>query len=108
MCVDLELRMGSSEETAGGRAEQNETKSIQIPKKTGIEWREGKLISNMYVEHSVKIILNQGETRSVMIKRELHKDAVCYRLYSNCTANMLSSKPLNGLETSESRCEIRR
>jgi hypothetical protein len=37
MCVVLELRMGSSEVIAGGRAEQNETKSIEIPKETGID-----------------------------------------------------------------------
>jgi hypothetical protein len=89
MCVDLELRMGSSEVITGGRAGQNETKSIQIPKDTGIERREGKLISNMYVGHSVKIRLNQGETRSVMIKRGIRQGCcllpIVFKLYSEYT-----------------------
>jgi len=40
MCVDLELRMGSSEVIAGEGTEKNQTKSVRILKGTGIDWRE--------------------------------------------------------------------
>jgi hypothetical protein len=43
----------------------NWTKLMQIIKKTGIDWRERKLISNLYMAQSVKVRLNRGETRSV-------------------------------------------
>jgi hypothetical protein len=69
MCVDLALRMGASEVIAGEGTEQNDTKYIQILKGTGNECREGRLIKNLYVDRSVKIRLDQRETRSVMIKR---------------------------------------
>jgi hypothetical protein len=34
-------------------------------KGTGIEWRERRLVSKLYVDHSVKRRLDQRETRSV-------------------------------------------
>ena len=34
------------------------TKLVQILKETGIDWRERKLISNLYMAQSVKIRLN--------------------------------------------------
>jgi hypothetical protein len=43
------------------------TKLMQILKGTGIDWRERKLISKFYMEQSVKIRLDQGETRSVKL-----------------------------------------
>jgi hypothetical protein len=33
---------------------------MQIPEVTGIDWREGKLISKLYVDQSIKISLDQG------------------------------------------------
>ena len=42
---------------------------MQILKGTGIDWRERRLISNLYTAQSVKVRLNRGETRSVKIGR---------------------------------------
>ena len=42
---------------------------MQILKGTGIDWRERRLISNLYMAQSVKVRLNRGETRSVKIGR---------------------------------------
>jgi hypothetical protein len=36
----------------------NLTKSMQILKKIGIDWRERRLISNLYMAQSVKVRLN--------------------------------------------------
>jgi hypothetical protein len=47
----------------------NWTKLMQILKETGIDWRERRLNSNLYMAQSVKVRLNQGETRSVKIGR---------------------------------------
>jgi hypothetical protein len=47
----------------------NYTKLMQILKKTGIDWRKRRLISNLYMAQSVKVQLNRGETRSVKIGR---------------------------------------
>ena len=45
----------------------NWTKLMQIVKETGTDWRERRLISNLYMAQSVKVRLNRGETRSVKI-----------------------------------------
>ena len=47
----------------------NWTKLMQILKKIGIDWRERRLISNLYMAQSVKVRLNRGETRSVKTGR---------------------------------------
>jgi hypothetical protein len=52
---------------------------MQNLKGFGIDWRERRLISKLYMEQSVIIRLDQGETRSVKIGRELDKVAVCRR-----------------------------
>ena len=43
----------------------NWTKLMQILRGNGIDWRERRLISNLYMAQSVKVRLNRGETRSV-------------------------------------------
>jgi hypothetical protein len=45
------------------------TKSMEILKKTGIDWRERRLISKLYMDQSVKVWLDQGVTKSVKIGR---------------------------------------
>ena len=45
------------------------TKLMQILKRTGIDWRERRLISKLYMEQNVKVRLDRGETRSVQIGR---------------------------------------
>ena len=47
----------------------NWTKLMQILKEIGIDWRERRLINNLYMAQSVKVRLNRGETRSVKIGR---------------------------------------
>jgi hypothetical protein len=47
----------------------NSTKLMQILKGIGIDWRDRRLISKLYMEQSVKIRLDQGDTRSVKIGR---------------------------------------
>ena len=43
----------------------NWTKLMQILKGTGIDWRKTRLISKLYIVQSVKIKMDQGETRSL-------------------------------------------
>jgi len=66
----------------------NWTKLIQIPKGTGIDWRERRLISNLYMAQSVKVRLNRGETRSVKIGRGVRQGCclspILFNLYSEC------------------------
>ena len=45
------------------------TKLMQILKRIGIDWRERRMISKLYMEQKVKVQLDQGETRSVQIGR---------------------------------------
>jgi len=40
----------------------NWTKLMQILRETSIDWREKRLISNLYMAQSVKVRLNRGET----------------------------------------------
>jgi hypothetical protein len=54
----------------------NWTELMQILKETGIDWRERRLISNLYMAQSVKVRLNRGQTRSVKIGRGVRQE--CY------------------------------
>jgi hypothetical protein len=45
------------------------TKLMHILKETGIDWRNRNLISKVYFYQSVKLWLEQGETRGVKIGR---------------------------------------
>jgi hypothetical protein len=66
----------------------NWTKLMQILKETGTDWRERKLISNLYMAQSVKVRLNRGETRSVKIGRGVTKGCcfspILFNVYSEC------------------------
>ena len=44
---------------------------MQILKGTGTYWPERRLISNLYVDHGVKVRLDQGDSRSVNFGREV-------------------------------------
>jgi hypothetical protein len=61
---------------------------MQILKGTSIDWRERRLISDLYMAQSVKVQLNQGETRSVKSGREVrHRSClspIMFNLYSEC------------------------
>jgi len=55
----------------------NWTKLMQILKETGINWRERRMISNLYMAQSVKVRLNRGETRSVKTGRGVRQVTNC-------------------------------
>jgi hypothetical protein len=61
---------------------------MQILKGTGIDWRERRLISNLYMAQNVKERLNRGETRSVKIGRGVRQvcclSPVLFKLHSEC------------------------
>ena len=56
------------------------TKLMQILKETSVPWRETRLISNLYMDHSVKVRLDQGETGSV--KTESGATPILFNTYS--------------------------
>jgi hypothetical protein len=66
----------------------NWTKLTQILKETCIEWRERRLISNLYMAQSVKLRLNRGKKRSVWIGREVAQGCslspILFKLYGEC------------------------
>jgi hypothetical protein len=74
----------------------NWTKLMQILKGTGNDWREIRLISNLYMAQSVKVGLNRGDKRIVKIGR-----GVRHQFCSTCTTNALPRKLWMGLEASK-------
>jgi hypothetical protein len=73
----------------------NWTKLMRILKGSGIKRR---LFSRLYVDQGAKLRLDQGEARSVKIRREV-RNAVYHHFYSICAANALQRKLLKILET---------
>jgi hypothetical protein len=45
---------------------------MQILKETGIDWREGRLITNLYMDQCVKVRLDQGETDRMFVTNYIH------------------------------------
>jgi len=85
----------------------NWTKLMQILKRTGIDWRERRLISKLYMDQRVKIQLDRGETMSVQIGRGFRQGCclspILFNLYSEC----LTKEALDGLgRANYSNCEI--
>ena len=72
-------------------------KLMQILKSTGINWRERRLISKLYMDQRVKVRLDRGETRSVQIGRGVRQGCclspILFNLYSEC----LTKEALDGL-----------
>jgi len=64
----------------------NWTKLMQILNRIGIDWRERRLISKLYMEQKVKVRLGRGETRSVKIGRGVRQGCclspILFNLYS--------------------------
>jgi hypothetical protein len=46
------------------------TKLMQTVEETGNDWRERRMVSKLYMDHSVKVWLDQEDPRSVQIRRE--------------------------------------
>jgi len=66
----------------------NWTKLMQILKVNGIFWDERSLTGNFYIAQSVKVRLNQWETRSVKTGKAVIQGCclspILFKLYSKC------------------------
>jgi hypothetical protein len=69
---------------------------MQILKGIGIDWRERRLISKLYMEQSVKIRLDQGETRSVKIGRGVRQGCCLSPILFNLYSEYLTKEALEG------------
>jgi hypothetical protein len=72
----------------------NWIKLMQILKGIGIDWRERRLISKLYVEQSVKIRLDQGETRNVKIARGVRQGCCLSPILFNFYSEYLTKEAL--------------
>jgi hypothetical protein len=73
-------------------------KLIEILKKTGIDWREIRLISKLYMAQSVKVWLDQGVTKSVKIGRGVRHGCCLSPLLFNLYSEYVTQEALEGLE----------
>ena len=73
----------------------NWTKLMQILKGTVIDWRERRLISNLYMAQNVKIRLNRGET-SVKIERGVRQGCCSSPILFNLYIECLTKEALEG------------
>ena len=69
---------------------------MQILKETGIDWRERRLNSNLYMDQSVKVRLNRGEARSVKIGRGVRQGCCSSPILLNLNSECLTKKALEG------------
>ena len=76
-------------------------KLMQILKGNGIDWRGRILISKLYTDQSVKLKLNEEETRMRRQKEGVDKAAICRWFYSTRRAKNLPKNNLKFSETSE-------
>jgi len=70
---------------------------MQILKNIGIDWRERRLISNLYMAQSVKVRLNRGETRSVKNGRGVRQGYCLPPILFNLYSEYLTKEALEGL-----------
>jgi hypothetical protein len=54
----------------------NLTKLVQILKGAGIDWLERRLVRKLYMDQSVKLRLDQAETKSLKFEKELDRDSI--------------------------------
>ena len=70
---------------------------MEILKRIGIDWRERRLTSKLYMEQKVKVRLNREEIRSVQTGRGVRQGCclspILFNLYSEC----LTKEVLDGL-----------
>jgi hypothetical protein len=74
----------------------NWTKFMQILKGIGINWRKRRLISKLCREQSVKIRLDQGETRSVKIRKGVRQGCCLLPILFNLYSENLTKEALEG------------
>ena len=72
------------------------TKLMQILKETHIDWRERRLISNLYMAQSVKVRLNRRKTRSVKIGRGVRQGCCLSPILFNLYSKYLTKGALEG------------
>ena len=70
---------------------------MQILKRIGIDWRERRLISKLYMEQKVKVQLDRGETRSVQIGRGIRQGCCLSPILCNLYSECLNKEALDGL-----------
>jgi hypothetical protein len=68
-----------------------------ILKKTGIDWREKRLISKLYMDQSVKVWLDQEVTKSVKIGRGVRQGCCLSPLLFNLYSEYVTHEALEGL-----------
>ena len=76
----------------------NWTKLMQILKRTGIDWRERRLISKTYMDQRDKVRLDREETRSVQIGRGVRQGCCLSPILFNLYSEYLTKEALDGLE----------
>jgi len=69
---------------------------MQILKETGIDWRERRLISNLYMVQSAKVRLNREEARSVKIGRGIRQGCCLSPILFNLYSKYLTKEALEG------------
>ena len=72
-------------------------KLMQILKRISIDWRERRLISKLYMEQKVKVLLDRGETRSVKIGRGVRQGCCLSPILFNLNSECLTKEALDGL-----------
>jgi len=70
---------------------------MQILKRTGIDWRERRLISKLNMDQRIKVRPDRGETRSVQIGRGVRKGFCLSPILFNLYSKYLTKEPLDGL-----------
>ena len=74
----------------------NWTKLMDMLKEIGIDWRDRRLISNLYMEQNVKIQINQCETNSVKIGRGVRQGCCLSPSLFNLYGEFLAKEALKG------------
>jgi hypothetical protein len=73
------------------------TKLMEILKKTGIDWRERRLISKLYMDRNVKVRLDQGLTKSVKTGRGVRQGCCLSPLLFNLYSEYVNQETLEVL-----------
>jgi hypothetical protein len=72
------------------------TKLMQILKETGINWRERRLISKLYMDQVVKIQIDQMQARFVNIRKGVRQGCCLPRIMLNALATKLADFKMRG------------
>ena len=72
---------------------------MQILKKNGINWRERRLISKLYLVGNVKVQLDQEKTKIVKIGREVRQGFCLSPIVFNLYSEYFNKKALEELKT---------